>query len=41
MYARKLAGELGFVQLTPTKIYEDNGSRIGTDRGGVLDANAG
>ena len=24
VYARKLAGELGFVQLTPTKIYEDN-----------------
>ena len=24
VYARKLAGELGFPQLTPTKIYEDN-----------------
>jgi hypothetical protein len=24
VHARKLAGELGFPQLTPTKIYEDN-----------------
>ena len=26
VYARKLAGELGFTQLGPTKIYEDTGS---------------
>ena len=28
LYARKLAAELGFCQLTPTKIYEDNEGAI-------------
>ena len=28
LYARKLAEELGFCQLTPTKIYEDNEGAI-------------